>query len=250
MIHLRGHREGFEALRDAIFEHVPAEPAARGPRRRPPTASTGRARRCVPGGATRARGVPGEGERVERLIARHDVDNEEALRYVEERLRALGVIKALASAPASSPVTTWRSAASCSSSTPVRRSGEAFRYNPRMARAPADAVAAFAPRASACGGGGDDEEDVEETVRDFVQATNEPDEDAFCGEFVTQEFIEQSTGANGDEAARRASSSSTRWWASTSRSPRSARRRSTATSQGDRRAGDPGPEQPSARCYA
>ena len=39
-----------------------------------------------------------EGERVERLIARHDVDNEEALRYVEERLRALGVIKALAAA--------------------------------------------------------------------------------------------------------------------------------------------------------
>ena len=38
------------------------------------------------------------GERVERLIARHDVDNEEALRYVEERLRALGVIKALAAA--------------------------------------------------------------------------------------------------------------------------------------------------------
>src|SRR5215217_7607354 len=39
-----------------------------------------------------------EGERVERLIARHDVDNDEALRYVEERLRALGVIKALESA--------------------------------------------------------------------------------------------------------------------------------------------------------
>jgi len=39
-----------------------------------------------------------EGERIERLIARHDVDNDEALRYVEERLRALGVIKALESA--------------------------------------------------------------------------------------------------------------------------------------------------------
>jgi GTP-binding protein len=38
------------------------------------------------------------GERVERLIARHDVDNEEALRYVEERLRAIGVIKALEAA--------------------------------------------------------------------------------------------------------------------------------------------------------
>ena len=39
-----------------------------------------------------------EGGRVDRLIARHDVQNEEALRYVEERLRALGVLKALESA--------------------------------------------------------------------------------------------------------------------------------------------------------
>jgi GTPase len=35
------------------------------------------------------------GGRVERLIARHDVDNEDAMRYVEERLRTLGVIRAL-----------------------------------------------------------------------------------------------------------------------------------------------------------
>ncbi len=35
------------------------------------------------------------GPRPERLIARHDVNNEEAMRFVEERLRALGVIKAL-----------------------------------------------------------------------------------------------------------------------------------------------------------
>jgi GTP-binding protein len=39
-----------------------------------------------------------EGERVERLIARHDVDNDEALRFVEDRLRALGVIRALEAA--------------------------------------------------------------------------------------------------------------------------------------------------------
>ena len=38
------------------------------------------------------------GERVERLIERHDTGNEEALRYVEGRLRALGVIKALEAA--------------------------------------------------------------------------------------------------------------------------------------------------------
>jgi GTP-binding protein len=38
------------------------------------------------------------GERVERLVARHDPDNEEAMRYVEERLRKIGVIKALQAA--------------------------------------------------------------------------------------------------------------------------------------------------------
>lgn len=50
----------------------------------------------------------------------------------------------------------------------------------------------------ACGGG--DEEDIEQTLRDFVSATNEQDADAFCGEIVTQEFLEQTTGATGDKA--------------------------------------------------
>ena len=34
----------------------------------------------------------------ERLIARHDVGNDEAMRYVEERLRSLGVIRELEAA--------------------------------------------------------------------------------------------------------------------------------------------------------
>jgi GTP-binding protein len=38
------------------------------------------------------------GPRAERLIARHDVANDEAMRYVEERLRSLGVIRALEAA--------------------------------------------------------------------------------------------------------------------------------------------------------
>jgi len=38
------------------------------------------------------------GPRVERLIARHDTDNDEALQYVEDRLRGLGVIRALEAA--------------------------------------------------------------------------------------------------------------------------------------------------------
>jgi hypothetical protein len=49
-------------------------------------------------------------------------------------------------------------------------------------------------------GGGDDKEDIEQTVRDFVSATNDRDADMFCGEIVSQEFLEQSTGATGDEA--------------------------------------------------
>jgi hypothetical protein len=49
-------------------------------------------------------------------------------------------------------------------------------------------------------GGDDDKEDIEQTVRDFVSATNDRDADTFCGEIVTQEFLEQSTGATGDEA--------------------------------------------------
>ena len=38
------------------------------------------------------------GRGIERLIARHDIENEEALRYIEDRLRALGVIRALEAA--------------------------------------------------------------------------------------------------------------------------------------------------------
>ena len=36
-----------------------------------------------------------EGVRVERLFARHDLGNDESLRYLEDRLRSMGVIKAL-----------------------------------------------------------------------------------------------------------------------------------------------------------
>jgi GTP-binding protein len=43
-----------------------------------------------PGGVLRV-----VGPAVDRLLARHDIENEEALRYVEERLRKMGVIQAL-----------------------------------------------------------------------------------------------------------------------------------------------------------
>ena len=44
----------------------------------------------MPGGEWRVRG-----DVVERLIARHDLENEEALAHVESRLKRMGVIAAL-----------------------------------------------------------------------------------------------------------------------------------------------------------
>jgi len=92
--------EGLDELAGAIFRHVPPERSEEAPADTPATHRVYRPGRGdafsverTGSGAFRV-----QGERVERLIARHDVDNEEALRYVEERLRALGVIKALESA--------------------------------------------------------------------------------------------------------------------------------------------------------
>jgi hypothetical protein len=54
---------------------------------------------------------------------------------------------------------------------------------------------------AACGGGAaDSREDAAQTIRDFVQATNERDADKFCDEVVSQEFLEEATGAKGDKA--------------------------------------------------
>ena len=93
--------QGLGELATAIFGHVPADEDDESEERATPATHRvyrpGRADAFAinrtPSGAYRI-----EGERVERLIARHDTDNDEALRYIEERLRALGVIKALESA--------------------------------------------------------------------------------------------------------------------------------------------------------
>jgi predicted lipid-binding transport protein (Tim44 family) len=50
------------------------------------------------------------------------------------------------------------------------------------------------------GCGGDDREEAKQTVRDFVEATNEKDADKLCNELLTQDFIERATGATGDNA--------------------------------------------------
>jgi hypothetical protein len=52
-----------------------------------------------------------------------------------------------------------------------------------------------------CGGGGDDDpEEVDQTVRDFVTATNQRDGKKLCGDLLTQEYMEKATGATGDRA--------------------------------------------------
>jgi GTPase len=91
---------GIGELRDAIFEHVPPEPPGEPGAEQP---ATHRVYRPGEGESFSVEQVgPGafrvEGGQVERLIARHDVANEDALRYVEARMRALGVIRALEAA--------------------------------------------------------------------------------------------------------------------------------------------------------
>jgi GTP-binding protein len=93
--------EGLDELAAAVFARVPVErPVREAPADTPAThrvyhPGRGDAFRIERSGSGAFR-VAGEG--IERLIARHDLDNDEALRYVEERLRTLGVIKALESA--------------------------------------------------------------------------------------------------------------------------------------------------------
>ncbi len=92
--------EGLDRLRDAIFARVPAGEPEPGAGELP---ATHRVYRPGESDSYRVDRVgPGlfrvEGGRIDRLIARHDVENDEALRYVEERLRALGVIKTLRAA--------------------------------------------------------------------------------------------------------------------------------------------------------
>ena len=63
------------------------------------------------------------------------------------------------------------------------------------------ALALLALGLIACGGG-DSEADAQQTVRDFVEATNERDGERLCGDLVTQQFKEQATGATGDRVNR------------------------------------------------
>ncbi len=67
-----------------------------------------------------------------------------------------------------------------------------------MVRALTALAALFAIGLSACGGS--DKDKVDKTVRDFVTATNSRDAKAFCDKLVSQQFLEESTGAKGSKA--------------------------------------------------
>jgi GTP-binding protein len=88
--------QGLDELVDAIFRGVPEEQAPAAPEE---AAAEHRIYRPGDEGFRVERTGEGAfrvtGGKVERLIARHDMDNADALRYVEDRLRAMGVIRAL-----------------------------------------------------------------------------------------------------------------------------------------------------------
>jgi GTPase len=95
---------GLDELRRAILDGVPEEPAPEAPAAEPGLDGLAEHRTYRPGGDGFEVERTGDGAfrvagpRVERLLARHDPDNEEAMRYVEDRLRGMGVIAALESA--------------------------------------------------------------------------------------------------------------------------------------------------------
>jgi GTP-binding protein len=91
--------QGVEELKSSLFVNVPVDaPAA-------PVEAVAEHKLYRPGadeGFSVERADDGSfrvsGPRVERLLARHDIENDEALAYIEERLRSIGVIRALEAA--------------------------------------------------------------------------------------------------------------------------------------------------------
>jgi Domain of unknown function (DUF4878) len=51
-----------------------------------------------------------------------------------------------------------------------------------------------------CGGGEPDRGDAERVIRDFAKAVSDSDGEKFCKDLVTREYLEQTTGATGDNA--------------------------------------------------
>jgi GTP-binding protein len=98
---------GLDDLRRAIVNGVPAEPDTSLPHLDPdvslPAVAEHRVYRPAEAEEITVRKTGDKtfavtGKRVERLLARHDIDNPDSLAYIEERLRALGVIRRLEAA--------------------------------------------------------------------------------------------------------------------------------------------------------
>jgi Domain of unknown function (DUF4878) len=62
------------------------------------------------------------------------------------------------------------------------------------------AAALVAAAVCLAGCGGNAQQQARKTVRNFVKATNERDGDAYCDKLVTRAFVEDATGASGDNA--------------------------------------------------
>jgi len=97
--------QGLDDLRRAIVANVPVEPDSGASDDAPAPEVLAEHRVYKPAHdeeITVERTGPGAfrvgGTRIERLLQRHDIDNPDSLAYVEERLRALGVIRRLESA--------------------------------------------------------------------------------------------------------------------------------------------------------
>ncbi|CAN5484890.1 GTPase ObgE [soil metagenome] len=91
---------GLDELRSALVGHAPVSEEGAAESGPIDVEATHRVYRPGAGAALRVRRTGPrafrvESEQVNRLIARHDLGNEEALRFLEDRLRALGVIRAL-----------------------------------------------------------------------------------------------------------------------------------------------------------
>ena len=92
--------QGIDRLAAELLRHVPRDlPAPAKPRQEEALAEHKLYRPADEQGYRVERGPEGilrvVGPAIERLLARHDIGNEEALRFVEERLRRMGVIRAL-----------------------------------------------------------------------------------------------------------------------------------------------------------
>jgi GTP-binding protein len=95
--------QGLEELRSEIVRGVPLEPAPPLADAAPEALAEHRVYRPAEAEEIVVRKMGAgayavTGKRVERLLARHDIDNPDSLAYIEERLRALGVIRRLEAA--------------------------------------------------------------------------------------------------------------------------------------------------------